>query len=306
MSNGVSIRLYSRDFSQLIDEFELTAIRNPFIATTAINWSPDGTMIGVMLQGSDISPILQIWNVQERKIITEILHISASATFSWGAHSRQIAVIHEQGLGDVKIRIYDVPDVNTFAEFEIDDRLGYINHIQWSPDGNQIAVNKGGALYLLDVQSGRSHTANVSMFASFESPRFVFSPDSRYLIGVETPDATSATILDVSKDEIVALLHGHRDRILSLGWFDQYIVTVSLDGFTRLWSVTTFEEIAAFQTGITSAPSFSPDGHAFVASANDDKTLVVRDSETGQVIASFDQIEIPTPTPISSITPSTS
>ncbi len=298
LSNGRSVRLYDDNLSEILDEFELTTTQNPFIRTTALEWSPDGTMLGVTVQGSDFVPALQIWNIQTGQQIAQISDISVSAAFSWGVNSNQVAVVYVRGLGDVAIRIYNVPDVDIFTEFEIDDQLGNIDNIRWSPDGRYLAVSRGNTLYLLDVQSGRFSTSAVSLLGSSENPRFLFSPDSQYLIGVTDPDAIKVTILNVATGQIAYTLVGHADRILSVNWVDQYIGTVSLDGVTKIWSPTTFDEILSLQTGITSLPSFSPDGRAFVASASDFNTVVVRSSEIGAIIASLDPIEVtPTFTP---------
>lgn len=299
LSNGVSIRLYNGDFSQLLDEFELTTVRNPFVQNTAVAWSPDGTMLGVAIQGSDIVPALQIWDIQNGELVAQIPNISTLTTFSWGHQSSQVAIVHERGLGAVVIRIHNVPDVDTFVEFDLDDELGYIEHIAWSPDGRQIAATKDHTLYFVDVQNGQVRTSAVYMYAGFESPRFVFSPDSQYLIGVTDPNAIDATILNTSTDEIAGVLADGTYRILTVAWNKHNIVTVSLDGVTRLWDSSTFEAIVVFQTGVTSKPSFSPDGSAFVASANDYETILVRNSETGRIIASLDPIDVDPPAPTS-------
>ena len=195
-------------------------------------------------------------------------------------------------MGDVIPRIYDIFNVNLFLDYDIVPRLGYITHIQWSPDGHQIAVNIRNTLYLLELPNGQVRESSTPMYADFEFPRFVFSPDSRYLVGVTEIDAINVTVLDTSTNQIVGTLVGHTDRILSVNWVDRNIVTMGLDGITRLWNPITFEQIAAFETGVTSRPSFNPDNGAFVARSNDYETVLVRNTETEQIISSFDPIEV--------------
>jgi len=291
VSNGVSVRLYSSDFFQVLNEFELTPIRNSFIQTTAVVWSPDGTMLAVSIQGSDIIPSLQIWGVGMGRLIALIEGISPIATFAWSPQSTHIAVSYERGLGDVTLRIYDLLNMNTIQDYDIVSQLGYITNIRWSPNGRQIAINIRDMLYLLELPSGQVRKSNNRMYADFESPRFVFSPDSRYLAGITEIDAISVRILDTSTDQIIGTLVGHTDRILGINWIEGHIVTVGLDGITRLWNPVTFDQITAFQTGVTSQPSFSSDASAFVASANDFQTILVRDTSTGAIIASLDPIE---------------
>jgi len=291
VSNGVSVRLYSSDFSQILNEFELTTVRNPFIQTTSVTWSPDGTMLAVLIQGSDVISSLQIWDVETGQLVIQIPEVSPINTIAWEPQSTRIAASYGSGLGDDVLRIYDVFNQNLFTEYDSEDQGGYIESIRWGLDGRQIAFNRGGRLSLLDMQSGQFRMLTVRMYAGSESPPFVFSPDSRYLAGITEIDAISVRILDTSTDQIIGTLVGHTDRILGINWIEGHIVTVGLDGITRLWNPVTFDQITAFQTGVTSQPSFSSDASAFVASANDFQTILVRDTSTGAIIASLDPIE---------------
>jgi WD40 repeat protein len=306
MSNGVSIRVYSSDFAQILKEFELTPVRNDFIVTTEVNWSPDGTMLAVSIQGQGVTPALQIWNVESSELVAQFTNVDPGATFAWNPQSTHIAVSHERGLGNITLRILDVINVNAFRDYDIDKELGYFGNIRWSPDGGQIALNTGSTLYLLNLENGQFRAFRVPIYGDFELPRYVFSPDGRYLLGVTDINALEAIILDMETDQIVGRLTGHTAQISSLNWVNRYIATVGYDGITKLWDPVSFEELVSLQTGITSVPSFNLDESAFVASANDFETVVVRDSETGAIIAAFDPIVLTpthTPTPSPTDTP---
>ena len=300
VSNGVSIRLYTSDFSQLLNEFELTTVRNSVIQTTAVVWSPDGTILAVSIQGQDVIPTLQVWNVERSELIAQVTGVNAAATFAWNPQSTHIAVSHVLGLGSANLRIYDVLNTGNFRDYDTGNQRTFFSNIRWSPHGEQIALNtSGGGLFLLDVESGQFRISRILMYGDFELPRFVFSPDGRYLLGVTDVSALEAIVLDTATDQIVGRLAGHTAQIIGLDWVDRYIVTVGYDGVTKLWSPATFEEVLSLQTGVTSVPSFSPDESAFVVSANDFETIVVRNAETGDIIASLDPIELtPTFTPI--------
>jgi len=143
------------------------------------------------------------------------------------------------------------------------------------------------------------------MHSNIEVANFVFSPDGRYLIGVTEFESTEASILGIATDQIVATLREHTDRILGLQSVDLFIVTLGLEGQIKLWNPTTFEAIRILQVGRSGLPSFSPSRDRFVADAYDLDTIVVRNSETGAVVASLDPVEVsPTPTPLPSPTPS--
>jgi WD40 repeat protein len=225
------------------------------------------------------------------QLIAQITGIEPSATFAWNPQSTHVATSYELGLGVVSLRIYDISDINTFKEYEIGSELGYIDDIDWSSNGQQIALKKSGVLYFLNLQTEQLRTSTVRVYADFESPRFVFSPDGRYLAGITEIDAISVSILDTSTDQIIGTLVGHTDRVLGINWIEGYIVTVGLDGITRLWNPVTFEQIRSLQTGVTGKPSFSPNRSTFVASSHDFQTILVRDSITGAIIASLDPIE---------------
>jgi WD40 repeat protein len=288
VTNGVSIRLYSSDFTQILQDFELIPNPDSSVRTTYIAWSPNGQMIAVGIIGNTMGSVLQVWDVQTGQKITEIFDISPDTMFAWNLQSNRIVGVFPVNLFEVTIRIYDIPSGELVSEIASPNNNVYVNDIAWSPDGTKIVV-VADMLYLLDVQTQQYTPMNIRLISSNETPRIQFSPNGNYVIGIISPSANEIVIFDVTTFELVATLTGHTDRIWSINWVDDYIASVSFDGTTRLWDTNTFQLLHTFETGITTFPSFNPDNTMFVSDSLYSRDIFTYDSETGLIINLFNE-----------------
>lgn len=294
VTNAARIRFYSSDFSELLDEYTLATIQSATLGIGEMAWSPDGTMIAVSIQGDNVAPELQVWDFQRGQRVTRITQLWPAALFSWGAQSDRIALVHMQGLGYETVRIYKIPSGALIQEFDPtpNGEMGQISTLVWSPDNRQMALDFARAnedLYFLDVETGNFTESPIPLISDIDTPRYVYSPDSRQLMGIQRGDDKVLTIIDTETYQVTQTLGEHTDRILNINWTEAYILTTDVSGITRLWNPVTTELVAAFQTGPSGSSSFSPGGSLFVADSFDLDTVVVRDSTTGDIVAQLDE-----------------
>lgn len=294
VTNGTQIRLYPSDFSVILDEYNL--VSNPeasLIRHGEMRWSPDGTMLAISITGNDVTPVLQIWNLQTGQLVTTIESIVVDEPFSWNSDSTQIVVIHARGLGDEVIRVFDVTSGGLLQEF-VPPSPATIGSLMWSQDGGTMAFHLAGdneGTFILDVDTDTFTQSPVNFNPSIG---YQLSPTGSFLAGVINWDDTDIQVLDIMTLQIDEVLAGHTDRIRSITWIDNAIVTVGRDETTRFWNPMTGQQIRQLNTGLISDPSFNADGTLFVSNT-DDNTIYVRDSVTGAIIYP----SIPTPTPTS-------
>jgi WD40 repeat protein len=297
LTNALTIRLYTTDFSEILDEFHLVEESSDVddIRSGDIAWSPDGAMIAVSITGVGVPPVLQVWDRNTRQKILEIFGVTVETPFLWNDTSDRIALAFTTGPGSSTVRIYEVPSGLLLQEFETDSPAN-IKRIAWFPPNNQIALYQSGqqaGTYILNTETGSFNQLPV-MLDSFV--QYTYSPDGRYLAGTPDSDENTVYVFDIETFQIIHELKDHTDWVLHVVWFENRIVTVSLDGTMRFWNVVSGNQINVLQTGVISRPDFSPSGNEFV-SQQYATTVYVRNSTTGAILFSLDPEYAPTPTP---------
>lgn len=160
---------------------------------------------------------------------------------------------------------------------------GAVRSVEWSPDGEMIAV--GGALglwlytpELQDIARLQGHTKAVYDIA--------FSPDSARIATV-SHDMTVRT-WDVRAFEPLLVMEGHENLVVAIDWHPTapLIVSGAYDGTLRLWNADTGEPglVLRGHDGWISDVMFSPDG-AQIASTGYDGTLRIWDTASGDPVA---------------------
>jgi WD40 repeat protein len=300
LTNGAKIRFYPSDFSQIIKEFALISTVTNFLRVIDMAWSPDGTMIAIAIQGDNIPPELQVWNYNNNQLVTRITELGISSNFEWGKNSDRIFFKYDRSLDDNSIRVYSIPNGTILQEF-IPPIKGIINSITINSENTQIALYLSSeimGLYFLNIETGLFTHSQIHLISDdMDIPRFEYSKNDIILIGILRKDYNNAVLVDSRYDLLLGKLIGHGSFITAIDWVNNQIVTTSYDDTVRFWNPNTFQQIRVLQTGATGGISFSPDGSMFVTDAYDIQTVVVRDSFTGEIVASLDPITLPTRTP---------
>jgi WD40 repeat protein len=163
-----------------------------------------------------------------------------------------------------------------------------------SPDGKELALAWGnGTITFCDAKTGMVLATTPQVFAS-NIFQIVFSPNGRLLAAagreIEAGRASTAKILDAVTHKIVAVLAGHTDVVLSVGFSPdgRILATCGADDSIKLWETTTWKEIppALRQKDVVVSLAFSPKGKR-IASSSSDGTMRIWNVETRRELASL-------------------
>ena len=200
-------------------------------------WSPDGRLIA----GFNTAGQVFLWDPLSGQRLHTLPETGAVTKLAWSVDSEQLAV----GGDDAHfVRVWDVENLQPLLDVtDFQDRL---LSISWSPTKQQLLIISGGeAPFLLDVSSGQRLFALGD--ARDRGGIAVWSPDGDYLAlssHVRRRGSYIARIWQVADGKVMALLHGHTDRIKEIRWLprSQRVMTMATDQTTRLWEALTGEE----------------------------------------------------------------
>jgi WD40 repeat protein len=296
VTNAASIRLYTSDFSQLLDEYTLVEGTHFALRIGHMAWSPDGTMLAVSLTGEGIPFDLQVWSLQNGLKITDIDNVVTDVPFVWGNDSDRIALIHSYGNGNDTIRIYAIPSGTLIQEFS-PDAPASIAYFTWSPVQNQAVIYLAGTdagVYAVDTSTGDFTLINRGPVIAYD---YQYNSSGSLVAGIQGADDKLVEIWNTINFDPVTTLIGHSDWMGAISWMnDTTVATVSGDETTRFWNAQTGQQLALFETGVTSPPSFNPDKTLFVASAHDEHSYV-RSVATGEIVATLTETDDSANTP---------
>jgi WD40 repeat protein len=165
-----------------------------------------------------------------------------------------------------------------------------VNAISISPNGKYV-VSGGGdkAVRLWDIATGQlvrsfdGHTASVSSVAFSSDGETIASGSGSYANVKEVSDNT-IRIWETSTGRAVQVLRGHQSRIQSLSFNTKgdRVVSGSLDGSVKIWSIAEGKALLSIPTKSFYSVSYSPDNQT-VASAGS-KEIVFWSAQTGRAI----------------------
>ncbi|KAG9070327.1 hypothetical protein KI688_009664 [Linnemannia hyalina] len=247
---------------------------------TACAYSPDGRMLGVMVDGDGLGiSIYDTSTWQLLLLITATVHV---ATIAFSPDSRRIVSGDEKGV----IRLWDCTSGEELLTME--GHTNSIRSLTYSPCGDRIAsVGDDKTVQLWDSETG------VCVFFLEGHTRWIasvrFSPDGRQLIS-GSADGT-IRFWDSETGERGVVLRPLLGKIYSLACSPdgRWIATGHGDGNVWLWDMVSGSPGPVLQghaktvTGI----AFSPDGQ-LIATSSDDFRVMLWDASTGDIISTFD------------------
>ncbi len=160
---------------------------------------------------------------------------------------------------------------------------GVINDLEWSPDGNRLAVAASRGVWLVDSDDLSSQLISDDGNQMWD---VAYSPDGKLIAGAGQDGKTR--VWDTGTLELVATLDGHPWRVDSVLFSPDGAMLLSGgggEGSIQVWDTRTFENITVLEGhgGTIAEMRFSADGTR-LATASHDSTARVWDVATWEPI----------------------
>ena len=183
-------------------------------------------------------------------------------------------------------QVGDLPDGS-----KAQHRMGFINNIQYSPDGTKLTVASSSGIWHYDAQTGKKlgvFTPYSTYRAGFIPMNVAFSPDGKTLAS----GCRDGTIRLWDTDTSIPrhTLSGHKRAVWSVAYSPdgKTVASGGQDKTLRLWDANTGQHLRKLKghKGWVLSVTYSPDGRT-IATGSEDATLRLWDANTGQHLRTF-------------------
>jgi WD40 repeat protein len=221
----------------------LRQLKSHWLGLTAMAVSNDGKFLASAGNGT-----VKLWTIDDGKLLTTIDFPSGdgyhAVALSFSPDSHRLAC----GTNHSEVKLYEVPSGRELFSKTNEGERGFIQGLQFSPDGATIAsVGGSGAVRLIDAALG----APLRSFGENAALALVFTADSKQ-IWTASEDGT-ITLWNTADGSLVRTLQGHSGYVTSLLLRSngRVLISSSRDSTVKLWDTKTGELLAtllAFDT----------------------------------------------------------
>jgi len=223
--------------------------------TMELAWSPDGSLLAVIIQGANQAVL---WDVAAGQQLFTVGHIGVFGTLELGSWSEDGSTFAT--VGGTSVRFWNA------ATGEIAEEVGtaseYSMTMAWSTDASQLAV--GGNT--VEVFSAGEWDSSVELTNPFVSDP-AWSPDGTRLACLEGPFFLTYVLYDAQTLEIVR--------------------TLGCPGFSENWDAPC--EVGPNERIL--GPVWSPDGTLLLGYSWDESLVFVWDPESGDLLTTIELVE---------------
>jgi WD40 repeat protein len=251
-------------------------------AVQAIELTPDGSRLISAGAGEILVRDTTTWDVVQT-LKTERLRTRAIAI---GSRADRLATGGQDGW----LEIWDLESGQRLAQHDLGQ--GWIEYMDWSPDGKSIVLKcrDAGGYLVWDA-------ATRQIVRSFEESgqAFVFSPEGKWLAAGERLHG-AVKIFDAATGRVRLRLvhHTRKDRVRALAFSPdgRIVLTGADDGDAKLWDAETGDLLETFRhDGGVHAAVFLPDSRRFVTGSKETRSLHLW-SLTGRLLGGASDVEV--------------
>lgn len=266
-----------------LDEYEDMLI-------TSLDWHPNGQF----LAGSDWYGEIVIWDVATGQIIANIEAYEDHANVvMWHPSGEFLASMSEEGMLILwSVNEGEVEMIATHTPFDSTNTIPKAR-IEWSPDGNVLALTRGNILQFANIADLLSGVDNFTVYErDFAILEMDWKTDADLLATIDIGGYLS--ILDFERDtQQINLINstsgGHIDSInsISLSPNGEMVISGSSDGTVRIWEISSGNSVAVIY-GVGRSVAWSPSG-LYVAYIHGNPSIVsIVDVANWQAILELD------------------
>ena len=228
---------------------------------------------------------IQIWDIATQKLVRKKeTHTGGILTHTLSSNGKTLATSHY----DYSVRLWDIQRGIERARFIGHTRVPRV--LAFSPDGAMLASGRREAVHIWDVAHGTERVR----FDLTGPLNFVFSPDSRKLIGAN--DFHTVQVWDIAGKKLLAILQGEDGDArgvateLAISPDGKYLASTEASKIVHLWNLETLRRHSLLRAHLfvseIKSLAFSPDGQILAASEWRGN-VIVWNIETKKQIAAF-------------------
>ena len=228
---------------------------------------------------------IQIWDIATQKLVRQKeTHTGGISSLTLSSNGKTLATSHY----DYSVRLWNIERGVERARFIGHTRVPWV--LAFSPDGAMLATARSRTVHIWDVAHGTEQTR----FDLTGPLNFVFSPDSRKLIGAN--DFHTIKVWDIAGKKLLAILQGEDGDArgvaaeLAISPDGKYLASTEASKIVHLWNLETLRRHSLLRAHLFVSEimslAFSPDGQILAASEWRGN-VIVWNIETKKQIAAF-------------------
>jgi WD40 repeat protein len=246
-----------------------------------LQWSPSGDKLAVSLTTSPYSVHgIKIFNTTTRQI-ANIDAFLPDSNVAWSSDNERVAVTWAMDRLVEAIGIYNSNTGERISSIQAwHNSKSALQDLVWRPNAEEIAVDAGGDLQTWNIVT-QQQIASFPQMISETALRYSPSGDQIAFATDNKIEILSASTLQPVQTLI------HSDIVYYFIWGAGGILSLELNGTTKIWDPNTGQLLYSIPTELTTYSAWNPSGTEFIY-ITENSDVHIRDAATGAILATLD------------------